>query len=82
MWINRAGAALKVVDVTGGGPAEVAGLRAGDSIVAVDGAPVDDATLVALRKRFRAEPEGTKIRLSVDSSDKKRDVTLVLKNLI
>lgn len=82
MWINRAGAALKVVDVTGGGPAEAAGLRAGDSIVAVDGAPVDDATLVALRKRFRAEPEGTKIRLSVDSGDKKRDVTLVLKNLI
>ncbi|MGE5345199.1 MAG: aspartyl protease family protein [Acidithiobacillales bacterium] len=82
MWINRAGAALNVVDVTGGGPAEAAGLRAGDAIVAVDGAPVDDATLVALRKRFRADPPGTKIRLSVNSGDKKRDVTLVLKDLI
>ena len=82
MWINRAGAVLKIIDVTGGGPAEAAGLRAGDSVIAVDGAPVDDATLVALRKRFRAEPAGTKIRLRVDSGDKKRDVTLVLKNLV
>jgi hypothetical protein len=82
MWINRAGAALKVVDVTGGGPADAAGLRAGDTIVAVDGEPVGDATLVALRKRFRTEPDGTKIRLSVDSADTKRDVTLVLRSLI
>ncbi len=82
MWINRAGAALKVVDVTVGGPAEEAGLRAGDSILAVDGAPVDDATLVALRRRFRTDAPGTKIRLSVASGDTKRDVTLVLKDLI
>jgi hypothetical protein len=82
MWINRAGAGLKVVDVTGGGAAEAAGLRAGDSIVAVDGAPVDDGTLVALRRRFRAEPAGANIHLRVDSGGKKRDVTLVLKNLV
>jgi hypothetical protein len=82
MWINRAGAALKVVDVTVGGPAEAAGLRAGDSIIAVDGEPVGDATLVALRKRFRTEPDGTTIRLSVDSGDTKREVTLVLRSLI
>ncbi len=82
MWVNRAGTALTVVDVTRGGPAEAAGLRAGDTIVAVDGAPVDDATLVALRRRFRAEPAGTKIILSVVSGDRTRDVRLVLKNLI
>jgi hypothetical protein len=82
MWINRAGASLKVVDVTAGGPAEAAGLKAGDAIVAVEGAPIADTSLLALRKRFRSEAVGTKIRLGVDSGGKKRDVTLVLKDLV
>ena len=33
-------------------------------------------------ERQSGEADGTKIRLSVDSADKKRDITLVLKNLI
>jgi S1-C subfamily serine protease len=81
-WINRAGAGLKVADVTGGGPAEAAGRKCGDLIVAVDGVRVGDTTLVALLRRFRAEPDGTKIRLGVDSGGGKREVTLVLGNLI
>jgi hypothetical protein len=51
-------------------------------LVNLESLSVGDVTLVALRKRFRAEPAGTKIRLSVDSGDNKRDVTLVLKDLI
>jgi hypothetical protein len=82
MWLNRAGPALKVFDITTGGPAESAGLRVDDRIVAVDGEPVSDDSLVALRKRFRTEPPGTSIQLSVESNKSKRDVTLVLKDLL
>ena len=82
MWLNRAGAALKVFDITTGGPAETAGLKVDDRIVAIDGAPIAEGSLVTLRKRFRAEPPGTRIRLSVESNQGKRDVTLVLKELL
>jgi hypothetical protein len=82
MWLNRAGAALKVFDVTTGGPAETAGLKVDDRIVAVDGAPISEGSLVTLRKRFRTEAPGTRIRLSVESNNGKREVTLVLKELL
>ncbi len=82
MWINRAGAALKVVDVTAGGPAAAAGLKAGDLVTAVDGKSVEAGTLLALRGRLRGDPPGTRIRLSVDSGGAKRDVELILKDLI
>jgi hypothetical protein len=82
MWLNRAGTALKVFDVTIGGPAESAGLKVDDRIVAVDGAPISDRSLITLRKRFRTEPPGTTIRLSVESNNGKREVNLVLKELL
>ncbi len=82
MWINRSGSSLAVVDVTRGGPAEAAGLKVGDAIVAVDGAPISDGALVALRKRFRTAPAGATIRLTVESNGTKRDVKLVLKDLV
>jgi predicted metalloprotease with PDZ domain len=82
MWLNRAGGALKVFDLTAGGPAESAGLKVEDRIVAVDGAPISEGSLVTLRKRFRTEAPGTRIRLSVESNQGKRKVTLVLKELL
>jgi C-terminal processing protease CtpA/Prc len=82
MWINRTGAALKIFDITPGGPAEHAGLKVDDRIVAVDGAPISESSLVSLRKRFRAEAPDTRIRLSVESNQGNREVTLVLKELL
>jgi hypothetical protein len=82
MWLNRADAALKVFDITPGGPAESAGLKVDDRIVAVDGTPISDNSLVTLRNRFRTETPGTKIRLTIESSEGKREVTLVLKDLV
>lgn len=82
MWLNRAGAALEVFDVTTGSAAESAGLKVEDRIIAVDGAPVSEGSLVTLRRRFRTEPPGTRVRLRVQSRQGTREVSLVLKELL
>lgn len=82
MWVNVSGEAFEVMDVTGGGAAEAAGIHTGDRIVAVDGKTVADVGLVALRNRFRSEAAGTRIKLRVEREGKEREVTLKLKELI
>jgi carboxyl-terminal processing protease len=47
-----------------GGPAERAGLRSGDQILAVNGQGLDDHSLDAMMKRLRG-PAGTTVRLTV-----------------
>lgn len=83
LWLNDAGDALAVMDVTAGGPGERAGLRAGERIRRVEGAAVAPGALLALRERFRSEPPGTRLRLGVESaSGERREVTLTLAELI
>ncbi len=82
MWINLAGDALEVVDVTAGGPAAAAGLKAGDKIQSIDGRPVSELTLPAVRQRLKSDAPGTKLRLSVQSGGTTRTVDLILKDLV
>lgn len=62
--------------VTPGGPADLAGVRAGDVILAVDGRPVarTDELIVAIRAR---QP-GDAVTLRVRSGERERDVRVVL----
>ena len=55
---------LLVVAPIGGSPAEKAGLRAGDLVVAADGVPLDGLTVDAARAKIRG-PKGTVLELSV-----------------
>lgn len=79
LWLNRDGDAFAVMDVTPGGPAEGAGLRAGDRIVAIDGRPASELRLPSVRERLRSEPVGTEVRLTVEGG---REVALRLRDLI
>ena len=58
------GAGVMVTGVAPGGPASQAGIRAGDVVLAVNGASVDDAT--ALIRAVAALPPGTRVRLAVN----------------
>ena len=66
-----------VVRVIPGSPAEKAGLRAGESIVRVDGASVSGATLDQVVAKVRG-PAGTSVTLGLQDADgSNRDLTIV-----
>jgi membrane-associated protease RseP (regulator of RpoE activity) len=66
--------ALEVLGVAGDGPAARAGIRAGDAIVAVDGA---DITTEAGGRRFAAIQPGDTVRLTTRRAGATRVVTVV-----
>jgi hypothetical protein len=82
MWLNQSGETFEVMDVIAGGPAASAGLKTGDKVLAIDGHPVSQLSLAAVRVQFKSQPPGTKVRLSIQSGGQKRDVDLVLKDLV
>ena len=61
--MSLAGPGAKVTDLTAGGAAESAGLQSGDTITAVDGVAVEDAT--SLIVTVRAKAPGDSVTLSV-----------------
>lgn len=81
LWINRSGDELEVVDVYAGGAAAQAGLNVGDRIVTIDGKRVGDA-LPDVRRRFRSEAAGTRMRLVVRSGTTEREAVLTLRDLL
>lgn len=61
-------AGLTVISPIPGAPAEAAGIRAGDIILAVDGAPIDRLTLIEAVNLIRG-PRGTDVILLVRHAD-------------
>jgi carboxyl-terminal processing protease len=82
MWLNQSTGSFEVVDVIADSPAASAGLRTGDKIQAIDGQTADQLSLAEIRHRFKSEPAGTKLHLTVQSGEQKRDVDLTLKDLV
>lgn len=69
------GEALAVAAVTPGGPAALAGIRAGDRLVAVEGRRLG-ARDPGLAAALLEGPEGSMVRLSLSRAGRVRDVTL------
>ncbi|MDQ2762950.1 MAG: PDZ domain-containing protein, partial [Pseudomonadota bacterium] len=82
LWINTSPAGFKIVDLTAGGAAQAAGLKVGDVITTVDGAPAPSIAISDLRQKLRDEAAGTKVGLTVQSAGAARPVTLTLKDQI
>ena len=81
MWLRRVPAGLEVAGTVAGGPADVAGLRGGDIIVAVDGIPAAAVDLIALRARLAATATTT-IRVRVSRPGGENDTMLALRALV
>lgn len=82
MWFNRSDAGFKVVDVTKGGPAEEAGLKADDVVVAVDGKPAATLLLYKLREQLRTQKPGTVVSFKVMREGKAQTFKVKLRDLI
>jgi hypothetical protein len=84
MWINvtEGGGSFDVVDVIAGGPAERAGMKAGDHLLAVDGKTADAWSLPELRKRLRTDPPGTSIKVEFERAGKVTNAEVILRDLI
>jgi len=82
MWIGPGGESFRVVDVLPGGPADAAGLKTGDTILAIDGVSTADLALPRVREKFEREPEGTKVELRVRRGSRTRACVLTLRDLI
>jgi len=80
IWINSDPQGFKIVEVSRGTPAEAAGLKAGDVIVAVDGKPASAMTLYGLRERLRNQAPGTVVTFSLKGGAK--DVSVTLRDLV
>ena len=63
------------------GPAAAAGLKVGDKIQSIDGRPVSQLSLPAVRLRFKSDAPGTKLHLTVQSGGSTREIDLILKDL-
>jgi S1-C subfamily serine protease len=76
-WAERTGqrTALRVVEVVTGSPAEAAGLRSGDVIVAVDVVPLGDAQ--SLQRLLFEEAIGSRMEVTVIRSGAMVDVVAV-----
>lgn len=68
--LEESGGALEVLRVYAGSPAESAGMKAGDRIIAVDGASALEADLL---ERMRGE-NGTRVQLMIDRGGERLEI--------
>jgi hypothetical protein len=80
MWLNAAEEGFVVTYVSPGGPAEAAGIVAGDRIVTLDGHAARGEELSAARTLLRTRPDGSQIKLDIRHGDELRSVVLVLRD--
>jgi len=87
--VDRSGLRIHAVDdgfavmaVMAGSPADEAGLRAGDRIVAVDGAAARGIPLHAQRRAWQERAAGTRVALRVERAGETFDAGFALRDLI
>ncbi len=82
MWFNQSADGYTVVDITKGAPADAAGLKVGDTILAVDGKAARSIPLYQIRARLRDAAPGTVVTLKVKTGAATRRVRVTLRDLI
>ena len=82
LWINRHAQGAVVGDVMAGSPAEEAGLRVDDVIVAVDGESARAIGLDALRRRLAESTSGTRVVFDVLRAGTPVQAAPVLRDLV
>ena len=66
---------LTIIEPLRGSPAEKAGIRSGDVIVAVDGQSIQDENVDVVVARIKG-PKGTQVVLTISREEQQRDITI------
>jgi len=82
MWMAQAGQHFVAADVLAGGPADAAGVKPGDTILAIDGAATDGLVLPVVREQLERRSAGDKVKFLLRSGDKQRTVVVTLQDLV
>jgi len=64
MWLNLGEGGMAVMDLAAGGPAEKAGLKVGDVVIAIDGAAVSTRSLSDVRRSLKLAPVGRPLAIA------------------
>jgi len=75
------GSSFAVVDVIPKGPADEAGVRVGDTILAIDGRSTSELDLPEVREQMRRRPVGDHVKLLLESNGKRHTVVVTLRDL-
>jgi hypothetical protein len=82
LWANLGSHGFTVVEVISGGPADRAGLKAGDDIVSVDGRVAGaEMSLPEFRRYTKAAP-GTSVTLKILRGNQSLQLTVILRDLV
>jgi carboxyl-terminal processing protease len=75
LWLRRASGRLLVTQVAAGSPAQLAGVRMGDEVLALDGQPTTQLRAEVVMARLRGRP-GSPVTLSLKRDGVRRLLTL------
>jgi hypothetical protein len=82
MWFGHVGDHFEVIDVIAGGPAADAGIKVGDQILEIDGERTEQLDLPAVRLRFKNDSPKKRVRLIINREGQRREVVLILRDLV
>jgi hypothetical protein len=82
MWMGQDGEHFSVVDVIAGGAADQAGIKPGETILAIDGVSTDKLVLPQVREKIRREAVGKRIMLLLESKGTTRTAVVTLRDLV
>jgi len=78
LWLMKEGDVLEIGDVAPQSAGERAGLKVGDRVVAIDGAPVASRPLGEWRRELRERAAGTSVKLAIERDGRGSDISLAL----
>jgi hypothetical protein len=81
-WLNLGDDGFEIKDIAPGGPAEAAGLKVGDVVTAIDGAPVRGVSLTDARAAMRVAPTDRPIRIGYRRAGASAEISLTPRNQI
>lgn len=82
MWFGHVGDHFEVIDVIAGGPAAEAGIKVGDQIIEIDGQKTAQLDLPTIRLKFKNDSPKKHVRLIIQREDQRREVVLILRDLV